>query len=152
QSFREKCPERANFGSERESHSAEVCRLIPVFIEVFRALASRQRMFGEMQLAERVSAQPTTSMLVYQALGNRARSVSTNRYAISSSLRPLRAVSPRGDYHPRPARLAPPAAGRQHEQRRRWRVRQHGGCIGLSDQARRATQRRLKPPEWQQAQ
>src|SRR5262245_32929115 len=27
---------------------------MPVFIEVFRALASRQRMFGEMQLAERV--------------------------------------------------------------------------------------------------
>ncbi len=25
---------------------------MPVFIEVFRALASRQRMFGEMQLAE----------------------------------------------------------------------------------------------------
>src|SRR5262245_46930154 len=47
---------------------------------------------------------------------------------------------------------APPAAGRQHEQRRRWRVRQHSGCIGLSDQARQATQRRLKPPEWQQAQ
>lgn len=32
-------------------------------------------------LAEGVSAQPTTSMFVYQALGNRARSVSTNRYA-----------------------------------------------------------------------
>src|SRR5262245_61861735 len=31
-----------------------VCRLIPVFIEVSRALASRQRMFGEMQLAEGV--------------------------------------------------------------------------------------------------
>jgi hypothetical protein len=28
----------------------------------------------------------------------------------------------------------------------------HSGCIGLSDQTRRATQRRLKPPEWQQAQ
>jgi hypothetical protein len=27
---------------------------MPVVIEVFRALASRQRMFGEMQLAERV--------------------------------------------------------------------------------------------------
>src|SRR5262249_52386748 len=52
-SFREKCPERANFGPQRESHGAEVCRLIPMFIEVFRALASRQRMFGEMQLAER---------------------------------------------------------------------------------------------------
>src|SRR5262245_24532963 len=25
-------PERANFGSQRESQSAEVCRLIPVFI------------------------------------------------------------------------------------------------------------------------
>jgi hypothetical protein len=58
-----------------------------VFIEVFRALASRQRMFGEMQLAEGVSAQSTTSMFVYQALGNRARSVSTNRYAISSRFR-----------------------------------------------------------------
>ena len=29
-----------------------MCRLVPVFIEVFRALASRQRMFREMQLAE----------------------------------------------------------------------------------------------------
>src|SRR5262245_39840704 len=123
-----------------------------MFIEVFRALASRQRMFGEMQLAEGVSAQPTTSMLVYQALGNRARSVSTNRYAISSRFRALRAAFHRGDYHTRRARPAPPAAGRQHEQRRRWRVRQHSGCIGLSDQASRATQRRLKPPEWQQAQ
>jgi hypothetical protein len=27
---------------------------MPVFIEVFRAPASRQRIFGEMQLAERV--------------------------------------------------------------------------------------------------
>jgi len=32
-------------------------------------------------VAEGVSAQPTTSMFVYQALGNRAQSVSTNRYA-----------------------------------------------------------------------
>jgi hypothetical protein len=30
-----------------------------VFIEVFRALASRQRMFGEMQLAEGVGFEPT---------------------------------------------------------------------------------------------
>jgi hypothetical protein len=30
-----------------------------VFIEVFRALASRQRMFGEMQLAEEVGFEPT---------------------------------------------------------------------------------------------
>src|SRR5262245_59950353 len=52
--LREKRPERANFGSQRESHGAEVCRLIPVFIEVFRALARWQRIFGEMQLAEGV--------------------------------------------------------------------------------------------------
>jgi hypothetical protein len=32
---------------------------MPMFIEVFRALASRQRMFGEMQLAERVGFEPT---------------------------------------------------------------------------------------------
>jgi hypothetical protein len=32
---------------------------MPVFIEVFRALTSRQRMFGEMQLAERVGFEPT---------------------------------------------------------------------------------------------
>ena len=49
-------------------------------------------------------------MFVYQALGNRARSVSTNRYAISSRFRAPRAAFHRGDYHTRRARPAPPAA------------------------------------------
>jgi hypothetical protein len=58
-----------------------------------------------------VSAQPTTRMFVYQALENRARSVSTNRYAISSRFRAPRAAFHLGDYHIGRARPAPPAAG-----------------------------------------
>jgi hypothetical protein len=38
-----------------------------------------QRTRANGRLAEGVSAQPTTSMFVYQALGNRPQSVSTNR-------------------------------------------------------------------------
>src|SRR5262245_41370523 len=76
-----------------------------------RALASRQRIFGEMQLAEGVYAQPTTSMFVYQALGNRARSLSTNRYAISSRFRAPARVFHRGDHHTRRALPSPPAPG-----------------------------------------
>src|SRR4249920_985598 len=41
----------------------------------------RRRTAADGHLAEGVSAKPTTSMIVYQGLGNGPQSVSTNRYA-----------------------------------------------------------------------
>ena len=45
-------PERANFGSPPGGRSAELCARRPVFIGDFCALASWQRIFGAVKLAE----------------------------------------------------------------------------------------------------
>jgi hypothetical protein len=84
-------------------------------------------------LAEGVSAQSTTSMFVYQALGNRARSVSTNRYAISSRFRaraPLSIEEITTLAAPAPPRQ--PRAGRQplatsRRAKPRWRRSRRAG-------------------------
>jgi hypothetical protein len=66
-------------------------------------------------VAEGVSAQPTKSMFVYQALGNRARSVSTNRYAnrLESSCPARRAGACERTALLRPARAKLPAPSAQ---------------------------------------
>src|SRR5262245_41805069 len=109
-------------------------------------------MFGEMHLAEGVSAQATTTMFVYQHLEIERAACPQIDMQLVRDFVPCAPLSIEEIITLGAPAPAPPAAGRQHEARRRCRVRQHSGCIGLSDQARRATQRRLKPPEWQQAQ